>query len=191
METLILYGQLFWQFFKTGLFAVGGGLATLPFLQEMSRLTHWFTTTDIADMVAVSESTPGPLGVNMATYVGFKTAGFAGGAIATLGLIAPSIIIILIIARMLRRFQSSAIVSQIFSGLRPATAALIMAAGLSVAQIALFQVNTWKVTGNLADLFKVKMMILTAFIWFCYRKWQLHPIIYIAFSAAVGILLEH
>lgn len=60
METLILYGQLFWQFFKTGLFAVGGGLATLPFLQEMSRLTHWFTTTDIADMVAVSESTPGP-----------------------------------------------------------------------------------------------------------------------------------
>lgn len=114
METLILYGQLFWQFFKTGLFAVGGGLATLPFLQEMSRLTHWFTTTDIADMVAVSESTPGPLGVNMATYVGFKTAGFAGGAIATLGLIAPSIIIILIIARMLRRFQSSAIVSQIF-----------------------------------------------------------------------------
>lgn len=73
METLILYGQLFWQFFKTGLFAVGGGLATLPFLQEMSRLTHWFTTTDIADMVAVSESTPGPLGVNMATYVGFKT----------------------------------------------------------------------------------------------------------------------
>ena len=181
METLILYGQLFWQFFKTGLFAVGGGLATLPFLQEMSRLTHWFTTTDIADMVAVSESTPGPLGVNMATYVGFKTA----------GLIAPSIIIILIIARMLRRFQSSAIVSQIFSGLRPASAALIMAAGLSVAQIALFQVNTWKVTGNLADLFKVKMMILTAFIWFCYRKWQLHPIIYIAFSAAVGILLEH
>lgn len=156
METLILYGQLFWQFFKTGLFAVGGGLATLPFLQEMSRLTHWFTTTDIADMVAVSESTPGPLGVNMATYVGFKTAGFAGGAIATLGLIAPSIIIILIIARMLRRFQSSAIVSQIFSGLRPASAALIMAAGLSVAQIALFQVNTWKVTGNLADLFKVK-----------------------------------
>ena len=148
-------------------------------------------TTDIADMVAVSESTPGPLGVNMATYVGFKTAGFAGGAIATLGLIAPSIIIILIIARMLRRFQSSAIVSQIFSGLRPASAALIMAAGLSVAQIALFQVNTWKVTGNLADLFKVKMMILTAFIWFCYRKWQLHPIIYIAFSAAVGILLEH
>ena len=97
METLILYGQLFWQFFKTGLFAVGGGLATLPFLQEMSRLTHWFTTTDIADMVAVSESTPGPLGVNMATYVGFKTAGFAGGAIATLGLIAPSIIILLII----------------------------------------------------------------------------------------------
>ena len=183
--------ELGFRFFCCGLFAIGGGLATLPFLYNISKETGWYTFSDISNMIAVSESTPGPMGVNMATYVGFKTAGFAGGAIATLGLIAPSIIIILIIARMLRRFQSSAIVSQIFSGLRPASAALIMAAGLSVAQIALFQVNTWKVTGNLADLFKVKMMILTAFIWFCYRKWQLHPIIYIAFSAAVGILLEH
>ena len=188
---MTLYLRLYWEFFKTGLFAIGGGMATLPFLKNIGATTGWFSQTDLMNMLAVSESTPGPVGINMATYVGFKTAGFAGGAIATLGLIAPSIIIILIIARMLRRFQSSAIVSQIFSGLRPASAALIMAAGLSVAQIALFQVNTWKVTGNLADLFKVKMMILTAFIWFCYRKWQLHPIIYIAFSAAVGILLEH
>ena len=187
----MIYLTLFIEFFKVGLFSFGGGFGMIPLIQDAVIRHNWMSEDAFYNFIGVCESTPGPIAVNMATYVGFKTAGFAGGAIATLGLIAPSIIIILIIARMLRRFQSSAIVSQIFSGLRPASAALIMAAGLSVAQIALFQVNTWKVTGNLADLFKVKMMILTAFIWFCYRKWQLHPIIYIAFSAAVGILLEH
>ena len=89
--------QLFIEFFKTGLFAVGGGLATLPFLQDMAVRTGWFTTAQLADMVAVSESTPGPIGVNMATYVGFTVAGVPGALVATLGLIAPSIIIILII----------------------------------------------------------------------------------------------
>lgn len=186
MESLLLYLQLFWQFFKTGLFAVGGGLATLPFLQEMGLETQWFTTADVADMVAVSESTPGPLGVNMATYVGFKTAGLGGGIVATLGLVTPSIIIILIIARILQKFKESNAVKKVFYGLRPASTALITAAGFGVAQIALLRTNLWKATGNPVDLFNWKLILLAAIVWIGYRKWKLHPIVYIGISAAVG-----
>ena len=109
--------QLFIEFFKTGLFAVGGGLATLPFLQDMAVRTGWFTTAQLADMVAVSESTPGPIGVNMATYVGFTVAGVPGALVATLGLITPSIIIILIIAAFLQAFRNNRFVNAAFYGL--------------------------------------------------------------------------
>ena len=190
MEALLPDIQLFWQFFKTGLFAVGGGLATLPFLQEMGRETHWFTTADVADMVAVSESTPGPLGVNMATYVGFKTAGLEGGIVATLGLVTPSIIIILIIARILQQFKESKAVKKVFYGLRPASTAMIMAAGLGVAKIALLRTDLWKSTGSLADLFNWKLILLAAVVWICYRRWKFHPIVYIAISAAVGVIFS-
>ena len=93
--------RLMFEFFKTGLFAVGGGLATLPFLYEISDKTGWFSHADIADMIAISESTPGAIGINMSTYAGFKTAGVPGGILATLSLAAPSLIIILIIAKFL------------------------------------------------------------------------------------------
>ena len=97
----MIYLQMFFAFFHTGLFAVGGGLATLPFLYHMSDATGWFTYTQLADMIAVSESTPGPMGVNMATYVGFTIRGIPGALTATLGLVAPSIIVILIVAGFL------------------------------------------------------------------------------------------
>ena len=89
----MVYLRLFFEFFRAGLFAVGGGLATLPFLYEISDKTGWFTHQQLADMVAISESTPGPIGVNMATYVGFTTGGLLGSVVATLGLIAPAAII--------------------------------------------------------------------------------------------------
>lgn len=109
---------LMWEFFKTGLFAIGGGLATLPFLYEMSVKTGWFTATDIANMIAISESTPGPLGINMATYVGYNTAGVAGAILAPIGEVLPSIIIILIIAKVLEKFKENQIVQDVFYGLR-------------------------------------------------------------------------
>ena len=105
---------LFYEFFKTGLFAVGGGLATLPFLYD----PEWFTMSQLADMLAVSESTPGPLGVNMATYVGYLTAGIPGAVAATMGLVAPSVIVILIVAAFLKRFRESRLVNNVFYGLR-------------------------------------------------------------------------
>ena len=103
----MIYLQLFWEFFKPGLFAVGGGLATLPFLYDMAGRTGWFTASQLADMLAVSESTPGPIGVNMATYVGFTSAGPLGAVVATVGLVTPSVIIILIVAAVLNAFREN------------------------------------------------------------------------------------
>ncbi len=110
----MIYLQLFYEFFKTGLFAVGGGLATLPFLYDMADRTGWFTRPQLADMLAVSESTPGPIGVNMATYVGFITCGIPGAIISTLGLVTPSVIVILIIAAFLKAFRHNRYVEAAF-----------------------------------------------------------------------------
>ena len=134
----MIFLQLFFEFARVGLFAVGGGLATIPFLQDMGARTGWFTNADLTTMIAVSESTPGPMGVNMATYVGFQTGSLAGGplggaagaVLATLGLITPSIIIIIVIAGFLQKFRQSKTVDAVFQGLRPASTALIAAAGL-------------------------------------------------------------
>ena len=151
---MMLYLRLFWEFFKTGLFAVGGGMATLPFLYSMSDATGWFSHAQLADMIAVSESTPGPIGVNMATYVGFSTAGVPGAVVATLGLITPSVIIILIIARVLAAFRQNKVVDAAFYGLRPCSVGLIAAAGLLVVKIALFDVDLYRQTGVLMNLFQ-------------------------------------
>ena len=125
----MIYIRLFWEFFKTGLFSVGGGLATLPFLYRMSETTGWFTASQLADFIAVSESTPGPIGINMATYVGYSTAGIPGALVATAGLVTPSVIIIIIIAGVIAKFRSSKYVDAIFYGLRPCSVGLIAAAG--------------------------------------------------------------
>ena len=145
--------RLFWEFFKTGLFSVGGGLATLPFIYDISDKTGWFTHAQIADMIAVAESTPGPIGINMATYVGYTTAGIAGSLCATLGIIVPPITIILIIAKFLQRFRESTLVDHAFYGLRPASSALIAAAGVSVVKIALLDLPAFAASHAAADLF--------------------------------------
>ena len=123
---------LFWEFLKIGLFSVGGGMATLPFLYDLSDSTGWFTHAQLADMLAVSESTPGPVGINMATYVGYTVGGFGGALLATLGVILPGTVIVLIIASMLDKFRGNKYVDAAFYGLRPASTGLIAAAGVSV-----------------------------------------------------------
>ena len=186
---------LFFEFFKTGLFAVGGGMATLPFLYDMSaRHPDWFTTAQLADMIAVSESTPGPIGVNMATYVGFRTAGVLGGLITTLGLVTPSVIIILLIARVLKQFRENKYVDAAFYGLRPCSVGLIAAAGLLVVKIALFDFDAYAASGVLTDLFNVKALILTAVLLVLTRAVKatkkLHPIFFILGSALVGVIFS-
>ena len=189
---MMLYLRLFWEYFKTGLFAVGGGMATLPFLYSMSDATGWFTHAQLADMIAVSESTPGPIGVNMATYVGFSTAGVPGAVVATLGLITPSVIIILIIARVLAAFRQNKVVDAAFYGLRPCSVGLIAAAGLLVVKIALFDVDLYRQTGVLMNLFQWKAIALAAVLIVLTRYVKplkkLHPVFFILGSAAVGAL---
>lgn len=190
----MIYLQLFFEFFKTGLFAIGGGMATLPFLRDMGARTHWFSEAQLTDMIAVSESTPGPIGVNMATYVGYESAGILGGVVATLGLIAPSIIIILIIAAFLKSFRSSRYVERVFYGIRPCSTALIAAAGVSVMLLCLFDVEAYRAGGGLLQLVSVKGIALFAAIWVLTNLVKpvknLHPIIFISLSAVVGILFR-
>ena len=184
---MTLYLRLFWEFFKTGLFAVGGGMATLPFLYDISDRTGWFTHAQLADMVAVSESTPGPIGVNMATYVGYLSGGVGGAVIATLGLITPSIIVILLVAAFLQKFRSSRYVNGAFYGLRPASTAMILAAGVLVVRA------TFLPGGSLASLdwrLLVLAAVLLALTNLVKQTKKLHPIVFILASALAGVLFR-
>ena len=188
----MIYFQLFYNFFFTGLFSIGGGLATLPFLYDLSDKTGWFSHADLANMLAISESTPGAIGINMATYVGFETASVPGALVATLGLVMPGIIIILIIAKILEKFRESRYVQWALYGLRAASIALIGAAGLSVVQISLIH---YKLIGEqgitLSDIFDAKGIILAAVILIASRIWKkVHPIAWILFAAAAGIFFH-
>lgn len=185
----MIWLQMFWEFFKAGLFAIGGGLATLPFLYDISQRTGWFTAEDIANMIAISESTPGPLGVNMATYAGFQALGILGGIYTTLSLTAPAIIVISIVYSILKKFKESEIMGRIFYGLRPASTALIAAAGLGVAKISLLNLPLFTETGSAASLIRWPSLILALLIYGALVKFRWHPIIYIAISAAAGVAL--
>ncbi len=186
--------KLFWEFFKTGLFSVGGGMATLPFLYDIADRTGWYTYAQLADIVAVSESTPGPIGINMATYVGYTTAGIPGALIATLGVIMPGVVIVLIIAAFLERFRCNAYVGHAFYGLRAASVGLITAAGLTVVALSLFNTGLFAETQNYFDLFNWKGFGLAAVL-LVLTRWpkpikKLHPAVFIAFSAVAGIVFS-
>lgn len=183
--------RLFWEFFKIGLFSVGGGMATIPFLYDLSDKVGWFTHTDLANMIAISESTPGPIGVNMSTYVGFHLSGIVGAVVATIGFVAPSIIIIILISCFLQKFRDNRFVTSAFYGLRPASSGLIAAAALSVVAVALLY-DGWTF-GSLFGCIRWPAVILAAFLFIASnlkitKKW--HPIIFLGFSAVVGILFH-
>lgn len=185
--------RLWWEFFKIGMFSVGGGMATLPFLYDMSDRLGWFSYAQIADMLAVSESTPGPIGINMATYTGFTAAGIPGALLATLGIITPGIIIVLLIVAVLDRFRENRYVEAAFYGLRPASTALIAAAGLLVMKITLLDTARFSETGKIFDLINYKALLL-AIALLAMTRWikatkKLHPIVFIGISALAGIVL--
>ena len=197
----MIYLRLFFEFFKVGLFSIGGGLATIPFLTDLGSRTGWFTSGELANMIAISESTPGPMGVNMATYVGFHTGslaggvvgGIAGGVIATLGLVCPSIIVILIIAGFLKKFRESRGVDAVFYGIRPASTALIAAALAEVCSIALLNLNAFSGGGGMAALFQWKGILLAVIVFLCLQAGplkKLHPIVFIGASAVAGAVFQ-
>ena len=190
----MIYLRLFWEFFKVGLFSVGGGLATLPFLYSLGAKTGWFSTADVANMLAVSESTPGPIGVNMATYAGFDCAGVLGGVVATLGLVTPSVIVIVLIAMALQAFRTNKYVDAAFYTLRPASTGLIAAAGWSVFALVLVNLDAYRASYQLADLLQWKNLILFAVIWVLTNLVKplkkLHPVVFLALAAVVGIVFR-
>ena len=195
---MMMYLRLFFEFFKTGLFAVGGGMATIPFLYDMADSTGWFSYDDLADMIAVGESTPGPIGVNMATYVGFVTGmndsgilgAILGAVTATLGLITPSVIVILIIAAVLNSFRNNPLVERAFYGLRPASTGLIAAAGIGVVVTNLFDLGA----GFSLQVVNWKGLALAIVLWLLTNKVKqtkkLHPIVFIGLSAVVGVVFS-
>ena len=192
------YLRLFWEFFKTGLFAVGGGMATVPFLKNIGLATGWYSQTDLMNMLAVSESTPGPIGINMATYVGFTVGRVPGAVIATVGEVTPSVIVILIVAVMLAKFRDSKLVSNALYGLRPASTGLIAAACIDVVLQVMLNVSSSSGDGTLVKgfahagglnlrgiLLAAVLLVFTNFVKPT-KKW--HPIIFIGISAVVGIV---
>ena len=191
----MIFLKLFFEFFKTGLFAVGGGMATIPFLYEMADSTGWFTRNDLANMIAVSESTPGPIGVNMATYVGFITGSeiaglptaILGAVTATLGLITPAVIIILIISAFLKSFRDNKYLDSAFYGLRPASTGLITAAGLSVAVTVVFPQTVSLAGFNWKGVVLAAVLIVLMNI---KKLKKLHPIVFIAASAVAGVVFS-
>ena len=195
-----LYIRLFYEFFKTGLFAIGGGMATVPFLKDISARTGWFTSGELADMIAVSESTPGPMGVNMATYVGFTVGkkyygipGAIGGSlISTFALVLPSIIVVLLVSAFLERFKENRIVMSGLYGLRAASAGLIASAGISVVFFSIFRIDSiYELKKAAVD---IRFLILAALIFiftrYIPRVKDLHPLCFIVFAGLFGIIFH-
>ncbi len=171
----MIYFSLFYEFLKIGLFAIGGGAATIPFLFDLSEKYNWFSFEELTNMIAVAESTPGPIGVNMATFAGFQTAGIFGALVATIGLVTPSVIIIIMVAKLLKCYSQNNAVKITLSSIRPAVLALVILALTSIAKISL--VNY---------LSGIVFIILTLLM----LKYKKSPILYIILSAAIGIVLK-
>ena len=171
----MIYLLLFWEFFKIGLFAIGGGLVTVPFLFDLSETYRWFTSQELTDMIAISQSTPGPVGINMATFAGFKTAGIGGALLATLGEILPSMVVIYFVAGMLAKWRENKYVNQVLDTIRPAVLALILFAGWDLAKITIVD---------------YKEIVFLFILLIAMRLYKTSAIFYIIISAVIGIVLK-
>ena len=183
----MIFLKLYLEFFKVGLFAIGGGLATLPFLYDIAEKTGWFTAAQVVDMVAISEATPGPLGIKMAAYAGYTTCGIPGAILAVLGEITPAIIIILVVAGFLNAYKENKYVQSVLYGLQAASTGLIAAAGLSIVTVDILNMNEL-FAGNLLGFVTWENLILAVALFVAMKKFKkIHPVVYIALSAGIGI----
>lgn len=173
-----LWLQLFGNFFQIGILSIGGGYAMIPFIQSVVTGHGWMTPAEVADMVAISQMTPGPFAVNAATFVGMRMGGWPAAVFATLGITLPSVILISIIVRFFDNFQTKPSVQGVLSGIRPVVAGLIAAATWSIAQTALFA------SGNL-DILAIAIAAGTVWV---LQRWKIHPIWIIVASGALGLL---
>lgn len=181
----MIYLTLFWTFFKIGLFTFGGGYAMIPLIQSEVLAHGWMELEDLINFIAVSESTPGPFAINISTFIGAEMGGILGSLCATLGVVLPSFVIILFVAKIYDKFRQSKLVSGAMTGLKPAVIGLIGAAVVSVGE------NVFFYDGLTFDVFKTISFYISLAIFlvmlFLILKKKLHPIIIICISAAVGI----
>lgn len=185
---MIIYMQLFFEFFKTGLFAVGGGLAALPFLYDIAEKYPWFDKAMLIDMIAVSQSTPGPIGINMATYAGFEAKGLIGSLVATFALVIPSFIIVLIISHYFKQFRDSKQVNAVFLGLRPTVTGLIVIAWVEIMRLSVITFDKYIISKNILDIFDYRALILFILLFIASNKYKMHPGFYLGIGAVVGIV---
>lgn len=186
----MIYLGLFLSFFQIGLFSFGGGLATIPFIQALSEYTGWFSIEDVMNMIAISEATPGPLGVNMATYVGYLTSSYGGAIVSVLGLVIPSIIVIICVAKILEKISENSIVKRVFYGLRASSVGLIFLAFFETFKITSLKLENYSGISSIVEVIQFFPLYLSVFIFFLIRKFKLHPTCYLLFAAIVGILFK-
>ncbi|MDR1377987.1 MAG: chromate transporter [Synergistaceae bacterium] len=186
----MIYVTLICEFLKVGLFSIGGGLATLPFLYQLADKYPWFTHAMLTDMIAISESTPGPIGLNMATYAGYSAGGVLGGVLATLSLLTPSFFILVFIVKILDKFKENRFVTSAFYGIRPAVTALIASAAIGIAKITLVDIPAFLQTGEVTDILRYKQSILFFAIFYLTNKYNKHPVYYIGGAAIIGALFK-
>ncbi len=185
----MIYLQLFWEFLKVGLFTVGGGMAAVPLLLAMADSTGWFTQDFVVQMIAISESTPGPIGINMATYAGYTVGGIPGGILASIATAIPGIIIVVLVSRALQKFSESVIVKDAFYGLRPAVTALIAYAAFTIINKTMIHFTKFG-TEPFFEAFSWIKVLFFAVMLFGIMKFKKHPVIYIVIAAVVGIVLK-
>ena len=183
-----MFFKVFFEFFKVGLFTFGGGLASIPFFYDISERLGWFTTQQIADVIAISGSCPGVLGTNMCTYLGFYVDGALGALAASLGFMAPSVMIVLVVSRFIKKFRESKAVNAAFYGLRAASVGLIASALLSVVKISLLNLDAFKLSGSVLDLFCIPNILLAVAAFYVMKKWNPHPVFALGACAIVGII---
>jgi chromate transporter len=185
----MVYITLIYEFLKVGIFSVGGGLATLPFLYRLADKYPWFNRETLIDMIAISESTPGPIGVNMATYAGYAAGGVTGGVLATVSLLFPSVLVLMSIVRVLDHFKGNKFVKAAFYGVRPAVTALIASAAIGIARITLLDEKSFSDGGSIFGVLNYRQILLFCAIYYLMERYNKHPACYIAGAALAGVFL--
>lgn len=171
----MMFGLLFYEFFKIGLFAIGGGAVSIPFLFDLSEKFNWFSKEELIDMIAISQATPGPIGVNMATFAGFKVLGIWGGIVATLGLVLPSVVIVILVSKFLKKYVETKCWCEIMGAIRPVVVALILFAGGDLLRL------------SVNNLYQVLFGVMLGIGIYFYPK---SPIFYIILSGILGMVFK-
>ena len=177
----MIFLELFMTFFKIGLFTFGGGYAMLPLIEAEVTTRSWIEMTELIDFVAVSESTPGPFAINMATYIGSELGGVLGSVCATLGVVMPSFIVILIVAKCYEKFKTNKIVAGCMTGLKSAVPGLIATAFLTMVKTVFFEVSAFPQKSFFVSLAVFALMLVLAL----KKK---HPVMIVGISALIGIV---